>query len=90
MSKFLTLLLILVPKFLEILKVASLDKRSSHIAIGILIFFERFWQVDLDKKAGLTVVEIMEAVYKNEINFMYIMGENPAMSDPDAQHAREA
>ncbi len=53
-------------------------------------FFERFWQVDLDKKAGLTVVEIMEAVYKNEINFMYIMGENPAMSDPNTSHARKA
>ena len=53
-------------------------------------FFEEFWQVDLDKKAGLTVVEIMDAVYKNEIRFMYIMGENPAMSDPDTAHARKA
>ncbi|MBR85470.1 MAG: formate dehydrogenase, partial [Rhodospirillaceae bacterium] len=41
-------------------------------------------------KAGLTVVEIMDAVYKNEIRFMYIMGENPAMSDPDTAHARKA
>ena len=30
-------------------------------------FLKNFWQVDLDKKAGLTVVEIMDAVYKNEI-----------------------
>ena len=40
--------------------------------------------------AGLTVVEIMDAVHRDEIKGMYIMGENPAMSDPDVQHAREA
>jgi len=36
------------------------------------------------------VVEIIDAVLAGEIRGMYIMGENPAMSDPDAQHAREA
>jgi len=39
---------------------------------------------------GLTVVEIMNAIHAGEINGMYIEGENPAMSDPDLQHAREA
>ena len=42
------------------------------------------------RKRGLTVVEIMNAVHDDEIRGMYIMGENPAMSDPDVQHAREA
>ena len=37
----------------------------------------------LDHKPGLTVVEIMDAVHRGEITGMYIMGENPAMSDPD-------
>ena len=32
----------------------------------------------------------MDAVHRDEIRGMYIMGENPAMSDPDVQHAREA
>ena len=32
----------------------------------------------------------MDAVHRDEIKGMYIMGENPAMSDPDVQHAREA
>ena len=41
-------------------------------------------------QAGLTVVEIMDAVHAGEIRGMYIMGENPAMSDPDVEHAREA
>ena len=52
--------------------------------------FEALWQTPLDDKRGLTVVEIMDAVHRNEIKGMYIMGENPAMSDPDVQHAREA
>src|SRR6516164_8717085 len=52
--------------------------------------FERAWGVSLDPKRGLTVVEIMKAILADEIKGMYIMGENPAMSDPDLNHAREA
>jgi formate dehydrogenase major subunit len=51
--------------------------------------FEKFWGRKLDHKAGLTVVEIMDAAYDDEIKGMYVMGENPAMSDPNASHARE-
>jgi formate dehydrogenase major subunit len=52
--------------------------------------FEKLWGASLDPKPGLTVVEIMDAVHAGTIRGMYIMGENPAMSDPDAHHAREA
>ena len=52
--------------------------------------YEAAWGVTLDPKRGLTVVEIMDAVHADTIRGMYIMGENPAMSDPDVQHAREA
>lgn len=52
--------------------------------------FEKFWDTELDPKPGLTVVEITEAVHKGDICGMYIMGENPAMSDPNVTHAREA
>jgi formate dehydrogenase major subunit len=52
--------------------------------------YENAWGVALDPKRGLTVVEIMDAVHRDEIKGMYIMGENPAMSDPDLNHAREA
>jgi formate dehydrogenase major subunit len=52
--------------------------------------FERLWRTTLDPDPGLTVVEIMQAAKKHEIRGMYIMGENPAMSDPDVDHAREA
>ncbi len=52
--------------------------------------FETLWQTSLDPDPGLTVVEIMNAAKKHDIRAMYIMGENPAMSDPDVDHAREA
>ncbi len=51
---------------------------------------EALWGTPLDPKPGLTVVEIMDAVHAGQIRGMYIMGENPAMSDPDVQHARAA
>src|SRR5207344_2765615 len=62
-------------------RVADGDARSK---------FEALWGTTLDPKKGLTVVEIMDAVHRNEITGMYIMGENPAMSDPDLNHARAA
>jgi formate dehydrogenase major subunit len=52
--------------------------------------FEKAWGMTLDPKAGLTVVEIMNAIHAGQIKGMYIMGENPAMSDPDLNHARQA
>ncbi|MEE8301641.1 MAG: molybdopterin-dependent oxidoreductase, partial [Candidatus Tectomicrobia bacterium] len=51
--------------------------------------FEDVWGTNLDPKKGLTVVEIMDAIHAGQIKGMYIMGENPAMSDPNVQHARE-
>jgi formate dehydrogenase major subunit len=51
---------------------------------------ERLWGASLDPARGLTVVEIMKAAGRGEIRGMYIMGENPAMSDPDLNHARAA
>src|SRR5499427_7642292 len=52
--------------------------------------YETFWGVELPPNKGLTVVEIMHAITDGTIKGMYIMGENPAMSDPDVSHAREA
>ncbi len=52
--------------------------------------FERLWGTTLDPKPGLTVVEIMHAILENHIRGMVIMGENPAMSDPNLTHARAA
>jgi len=52
--------------------------------------YEAAWGMKLDPKKGLTVVEIMHAIHADKIKGMYVMGENPAMSDPDLNHARQA
>ena len=57
---------------------------------GVQQKFEALWGTTLDPIPGLTVVEIMDAVHAGKIRGMYIMGENPAMSDPDVEHARTA
>ncbi|TIL96363.1 MAG: formate dehydrogenase subunit alpha [Mesorhizobium sp.] len=58
--------------------------------IDIRDAYENFWGQTLDPKRGLTVVEIIDAIHDGEIKGMYILGENPAMSDPDQTHARQA
>jgi formate dehydrogenase major subunit len=55
--------------------------------------FAKAWGVPiekLDEKPGLTVVEVIKNILAGNVKGMYVMGENPAMSDPDADHAREA
>ena len=52
--------------------------------------FEALWGKALDPTPGLTVVEIMHAIHAGRIRGMYIMGENPAMSDPNLNDARAA
>ncbi len=52
--------------------------------------FEELWGQSLDPQPGLTVVEITHAIHDGRIRGMYIMGENPAMSDPNLAHARAA
>src|SRR3954454_51912 len=52
--------------------------------------YEAAWGQKLPPKKGLTVVEIMDAVHADKIKGMYVLGENPAMSDPDLNHARQA
>jgi formate dehydrogenase major subunit len=58
-------------------------------------WFEQFWHTPLDPNPGYTVVEIMDKALADDadphkVRGMYIVGENPAMSDPDLHHAREA
>jgi len=58
-------------------------------------WFEDFWGQPLDPEPGYTVVEIMRQALAadddpHKVRGMYIMGENPAMSDPDLNHTRHA
>ncbi|GAA6190135.1 formate dehydrogenase subunit alpha [Phaeobacter sp. NW0010-22] len=58
---------------------------------GIRAKFNDVWQSDdFSNEKGLTVTEIIDQAYAGNIKGMYIQGENPAMSDPDADHARAA
>jgi len=58
---------------------------------GVRSAFNGIWGSDnIDSQKGLTVVEIMDAVHAGDIRGMYVLGENPAMSDPDVEHARDA
>ncbi|GFO72475.1 formate dehydrogenase major subunit [Bathymodiolus japonicus methanotrophic gill symbiont] len=52
--------------------------------------FEKLWNVKLEPKSGLTTVEMIHAILDNEIFGMFVQGENPAMSDPNQNHVREA
>ncbi|MEL6688770.1 MAG: formate dehydrogenase subunit alpha [Pseudomonadota bacterium] len=58
---------------------------------GVRSAFTEVWNSgDFSNEKGLTVTEIMDAVHEDKIKAMYILGENPAMSDPDVEHARDA
>lgn len=52
--------------------------------------FERFWKTQLSDKVGLTIPKMVEGAYDGHVRFMYIMGENPMVSDPDINHVRKA
>ena len=52
--------------------------------------FERAWGHSLDPNPGLTVVEIMDGALAGTIRAMYIMGENPFISDPNSNKVRKA
>ena len=58
---------------------------------GVRSAFTSVWNSDdFSNEKGLTVVQIMDAVHAGDIKGMYVLGENPAMSDPDVEHARDA
>ena len=73
----------LVPMFLPDYQTVTDD--------GVRSAFTDVWNSgDFSSEKGLTVTEIMDAVHEGKIHGMYILGENPAMSDPDVEHARDA
>jgi formate dehydrogenase major subunit len=78
----------LIPMFLPDMQTVTSDEVRKK--------FADIWALDgginepLDPNKGLTVTEIMDEVHAGSINGMYVLGENPAMSDPDVEHARDA
>ncbi|WP_298849809.1 formate dehydrogenase subunit alpha [uncultured Ruegeria sp.] len=73
----------LIPMFLPDYKTVTDDNIRAQ--------FADVWKSDdFSNEKGLTVTEIIDQIYARNIKGMYILGENPAMSDPDVNHAREA
>ncbi len=71
----------LIPMFLpDYQSVKDAEKRARY---------EQAWGVTLPEEPGLTVVEIIDAAFDRRVKGLYVMGENPAMSDPNLGHARE-
>lgn len=52
--------------------------------------FEKAWNAQLSPNAGLTIMEMMDGVLSGKIKGLVIMGENPAVSDPDSNHVKHA
>ncbi|OGI26546.1 MAG: formate dehydrogenase subunit alpha [Candidatus Melainabacteria bacterium RIFOXYA12_FULL_32_12] len=52
--------------------------------------FEKAWGVPLSNKFGLTITEMMDKAIDGEIKAIYLVGENPMVSDPNISHVREA
>lgn len=52
--------------------------------------FEKYWICKLPKEPGLSLTEMFEEVLKNKVKVMYIMGENPVISEPDNQNIIKA
>ncbi len=48
--------------------------------------FEKAWNCKLDNKTGITVTEMIDGAYDGTVKALYVMGENPFLSDPDQKH----
>lgn len=52
--------------------------------------FEKAWGVPLNSKKGYTVTDTIPAILEDKVKLLYIMGENPVVSDPDTTHVKHA
>jgi len=52
--------------------------------------FEKAWNCKLDDKVGLTITEMINGAYDGSVKAIYVMGENPYLSDPDQTHVEAA
>ena len=56
---------------------------------GVRQKFEKAWGVRLPDTVGLTATEMIRAAQKGSLKALYIMGENPVLSDPDVHHTMQ-
>ncbi len=51
--------------------------------------FEEAWGVPLSRKPGLTLMEMFHQIEEGKVKALFVMGENPLLSDPDLRHVAE-
>jgi formate dehydrogenase major subunit len=51
--------------------------------------FEQAWKTSLSRKPGLTILEMFQGIDEGKVKALYIMGENPMVSDPDLRHVEK-
>ncbi len=56
---------------------------------GVIDKFEAAWGCKLSDEVGLTVTEAIPAAERGDVRLLYIMGENPMVSDPDTKHVEK-
>jgi formate dehydrogenase alpha subunit len=52
--------------------------------------FSEFWGKELPKKPGLTILEMFKGIDEGKIKALYVVGENPMVTDPDLHHVEAA
>lgn len=52
--------------------------------------FEEYWGVDLSRSTGLRIPEMIDEAYDGNLKAMYVMGEDPVLTDPDANHVKKS
>ena len=59
-------------------------------APGIIEKFEKIWDSKIPRKRGMTKITAMDKMISGDVKFLYVMGENTIVSDPNANHAEHA
>jgi formate dehydrogenase alpha subunit len=59
-------------------------------ALDVQEKFQRAWGVELPSQVGKTIPEMIHGLAEGSLKALYVMGENPVLSDPDSNHVRQA
>ncbi len=63
---------------------------QSADSLSVQMKFAQAWGAPMPERSGLVVTEMVQAIDNGDMTAMYIVGENPLLSEPDLNHAKEA
>ena len=65
--------------------------KTTDFTIGLYVEkFEKIWDAELPRKRGMTKITAMDKMNSGDVKFLFVMGENTIVSDPNANHAIHA